>query len=190
MAHIRRKFFDADKAADGTGEAADMRAMIAAFYHEEEGLRSQYEHNERDEASFVAERKKLQEPRLTQMYEWLVARSRSVVPMGSLGKAISYALGQWQYMTRYLDHSLLTPDNNGVENAIRPFVVGRKNWLFSNTPSGAHASAGLYSLIETAKANNHEPYKYFCHIFEMIPKAKTLEEKLALLPYRLDPASY
>ena len=190
MAHIRRKFYDADKAADGTGEAADILAKIAAFYHEEQRLRSRYEHNELDESSFLAERKRLQAPRLHQMYEWLIARSRSVVPMSSLGKAISYALGQWQYMTRYLDYFLLTPDNNGVENAIRPFVVGRKNWLFSNTQSGAHTSAGLYSLIETAKANGHEPYKYLCHIFGMIPNAKTLEEKLALLPYRLDPTSY
>jgi transposase len=107
-----------------------------------------------------------------------------------LGGAISYALGQWQYMIHYLDHALLTPDNNGLENAIRPFVVGRKNWLFSNTPSGAHASAGLYSLIQTAKATGHEPYKYLCYIFDLLPKVKTLEEKLALLPYRLDPASY
>jgi len=190
MAHIRRKFFDADKVANGTGEAADMLAMIAAFYHEEHVLRSRYELHELDEASFLAERQRLQKPRLQHMYEWLVTRSRRVAPMGSLGKAIFYALGQWQFMTRYLDHSLLTPDNNAVENAIRPFVVGRKNWLFSNTPSGAHASAGLYSLIETAKANGHEPYKYLCHIFDMIPKAKTFEEKLALLPYRLDPASY
>jgi len=190
MAHIRRKFYDADKAAEGTGEVADFLAMIAAFYHEEHRLRSRYEQNELDEASFLAERKKLQEPRLHHMYEWLVARSRSVAPMGGLGKAISYALGQWQSMTRYLDHSLLTPDNNSVENAIRPFVIGRKNWLFANTPSGAHTSAGLYSLIETAKANGHEPYNYLCHVFDMIPKAKTLEDKLALLPYRLDPASY
>jgi transposase len=190
MAHIRRKFYDADKAAGSTGEAADMLAMIAAFYHEEELLRARHEQNDLDESTFVAERKKLQEPRLTQMHEWLLARSLSVAPRGLLGGAISYALGQWQYMVRYLDHSLLTPDNNGLENAIRPFVVGRKNWLFSNTPSGAHTSAGLYSLIETAKANGHEPYKYLCHIFDMIPKAKMVEEKLALLPYRLDPASY
>jgi transposase len=190
MAHIRRQFYDADQAANGKGDAADMLAMIREFYHEEELLRARYEHNELNEAAFVGKRKKLQEPRLQHMYEWLIARNMRVAPRSGLGKAISYALGQWQYMIHYLDHSLLTPDNNGLENAIRPFVVGRKNWLFSNTPSGAHTSAGLYSLIETGKANNHEPYKYLCYIFDMLPKAKTLEEKLALLPYRLDPASY
>ena len=190
MAHIRRKFFDADKATDGKGEAGDMLALIAELYHEEQGLRSLYEQKELDESAFLSERKRIQLPLLDHMHQWLVARSSRVPPMSALGKAISYALGQWQYVTRYLDHALLTPDNNGVENAIRPFVVGRKNWLFSNTPSGAHTSAGLYSLIETAKANAHEPYKYLCYIFDMLPKVKTLEERLALLPYRLDPASY
>ena len=160
MAHIRRKFYDADKISGGTGEATDMLAMIAGFYHEEQRLRTQYETKELDGSAFLSERKRIQEPLLEQMHEWLLARSASVAPLSSLGKAISYALGQWDHALHYLDHLLLTPDNNAVENAIRPFVVGRKNWLFSNTPSGAHTSAGLYSLIETAKATGHEPYKY------------------------------
>ncbi len=84
---------------------------------------------------------------------------------------------------RYLEHALVTPDNNAVENAIRPFVLGKKNWLFSNTSAGAHTGAGLYSLIETAKANGHEPYKYLCYLFDMLSKAKTLEEKLSLKFY-------
>ncbi len=190
MAHIRRKFYDADKIAGGSGDAADMLSMIGAFYHNEALLRQRYESKALDEASFLAERKLLQEPQLTAIYEWLTSRSLSVAPSSSLGKAISYALGQWERAIRYLDHVLLTPDNNVVENAIRPFVLGRKNWLFSNTPSGAHTSAGLYSLIETAKVNGHEPYKYLCYLFDMLPRATTLDEKLALLPYRLDPATY
>jgi len=190
MAHIRRKFYDADKTVGGTGEAADMLAMIAKFYHEEQCLRTRYETKELDESTFLSERKQIQGPLLKHMHEWLLARSVSVAPMSGLGKAISYALGQWDHALHYLDHVLLTPDNNAVENVIRPFVVGRKNWLFSNTPSGAHTSAGLYSLIETAKANGHEPYKYLCYLFDALPKAKTLEEMVMLLPYRLDPSSY
>lgn len=85
---------------------------------------------------------------------------------------------------------LLSPDNNAVENAIRLFVVGRKNWLFLNMPTGAPMSAGFYSLIETAKVDGYEPYKYLCYFFDILPKAKTLEEELKLLPYRLDPVSY
>jgi len=190
MAHIRRKFFDADKVSGGSGDAAEFLSMIASLYHSETLLRQRYENKELNEGSFIAERKRLQEPQLALMHEWLTVQSQSVTPLSGLGKAVSYALGQWDQVVRYLEHALLTPDNNAVENAIRPFVLGRKNWLFSNTPVGAHTSAGLYSLIETAKANGHEPYKYLCYLFDMLPNAKTLEEKLSLLPYRLSPSAY
>jgi transposase len=76
-----------------------------------------------------------------------------------------------------------------VENAIRPFVIGRKNWLFADTPAGARASANLYSLIETAKANRLEPGRYLAHLFEKLP-AVTLPDQIdALLPQNLDPAN-
>ena len=77
-------------------------------------------------------------------------------------------------------------DNNSVENTIRPFVVGRKNFLFCDTVSGAHASANLYSLIETAKANGKEPYAYLRRVFAELPGAKTVEEIEALLPCPVD----
>ena len=80
----------------------------------------------------------------------------------------------------------MTPDNNAAENAIRPFVLGRKNWLFAGTPEGAEASALLYSLIETAKANGHEPYSYLRYVFKKLPYATTLVEYEALLPWNLD----
>jgi hypothetical protein len=76
-----------------------------------------------------------------------------VLPQSLLGKAVYYALGQWQKLTTFLAHGEVPLDNNRCENAIRPFVVGRKSWLFSDTVKGAVASANLYSLVETAKAN-------------------------------------
>ena len=79
-------------------------------------------------------------------------------PGAALGQAISYTLEQWPKLIRYLEAPELTPDTNACEQAIRPFVVGRKNWLFSGSPRGAKASATFFSLIETAKANNREPY--------------------------------
>ncbi|GAB6277466.1 MAG: hypothetical protein SAMD01599839_20060 [Rectinema sp.] len=139
---------------------------------------------------FLAERKKEQGPRLTAMHAWLRGKHGQSPPSLSFGNAVSYALGQWERIEKYLEHELVTPDTNAIENAIRPFVIGRKNWLFSNTPLGAHASAGIYSLIETAKANGHEPYKYLCYLFNELPKAKSLEEKRALLPYRLASGIY
>ncbi|EFL49715.1 putative transposase orf3 for insertion sequence element [Solidesulfovibrio fructosivorans JJ]] len=82
----------------------------------------------------------------------------------------------------------LRPDNNLAQNAIRPFAVGRKNWLFSGHPRGADASATLYSLIETAKANGLEPYRYLRHLFEHLPAANT-DAQRKLLPQHIDPQS-
>ena len=190
MAHVRRKFFDADKIAKGEGHAGKMLAMIGELYRDEAAIRQKYGQSPADTRAFLDERRRMQQPKLEAMYAWLVATNAKAVPSSLLGKAISYALGQWSRVTRYLDHELLTPDNNMLENAIRPFVVGRKNWLFSNTPRGAHVSAGLFSLIETAKACGHEPYKYLCHVFDRLPTLTAKEDRLLLLPYILDPQSY
>ena len=108
-------------------------------------------------------------------------------PKGLLGKAISYAMNQWDRLVRYTEQGFAKPDNNNAENAIRPFVVGRKNWLFSGNPEGARASAALFSLIETAKANELEPYNYLRYLFERLPVAETTEDFKSLLPQYLSP---
>ena len=87
-----------------------------------------------------------------------------------------YALGQWPKLTVFLTHGEVPLDNNRCENAIRPFVVGRKGWLFSDTVKGAVASANLYSLVETAKANGIEPHAYLSHLFSELPHAKSVED--------------
>lgn len=120
----------ADKVSGASGDAAEFLLMISTFYHTESLLRQRYEAKELGEAAFLTERRSVQEPQLVAMHEWLRSRSQSVTPSSGLGKAVSYALGQWDQVVRYLEHALLTPDNNAVENAIRPFVLGRKNWLF------------------------------------------------------------
>lgn len=117
--------------------------------------------------------------------EWLRCQATQTPPKGLLGKAISYALSQWGRLENHLKDGRLTMDNNLAENAIRPFVVGRKNWLFSGAPEGAAASATLYSLIETAKANGLEPYSFLRHIFNALPPAKSAEDYQALLPWNL-----
>jgi len=188
LAHVRRKFFDAEQ--QGSTEARHMLDLIAELYHAEKILRDRYESGEYTAEAFVRIRKQEQEQRLAAMRDWLVQKQGQSPPSLAFGKAVTYALGQWETIGHYLEHELLTPDNNFIENAIRPFVIGRKNWLFSNTPLGAHASAGIYSLIETAKANGHEPYHYLCYLFDELPKAKSMEDKRALLPYRLAPGAY
>jgi transposase len=114
-------------------------------------------------------------------------KALQVPPSTLLGKAVGYALGEWQKLVRYLDSPYLTPDTNLVENAIRPFVVGRRNWLFSGSPRGAHASATLYSLIETAKSCGLEPYRYLKYVFTKLPLARTSDDYRALTPSHLDP---
>ena len=86
---------------------------------------------------------------------------------------------------RYLDSPYLSPDTNRVENAIRPFVIGRRNWLFSGSPRSAHASATLFSLIESAKANRLEPYRYLRYLFTKLPRIQNAEEYRTLLPHLL-----
>ena len=110
----------------------------------------------------------------------------SVALRSGLG-GISYSQSIFFRAICYIDHSLLTPDTNAVENAIWPFVAGRKNWLFSGSPGGFYASAGIYSLIGTVKANSRDPYHYLCYIFDRLPACRTHEERQALLPYEIKP---
>jgi len=120
---------------------------------------------------------------------WLEANHAITPPEGLLGKAIQYALNNWEKLIAYIEDGRLKPDNNIAENAIRPFVLGRKNWLFAGAPKGAEASAIFFSLIETAKANSLEPYAYLRHIFTKLPLAKTAEDYKALLPWNIDAES-
>jgi transposase len=113
---------------------------------------------------------------------WLDTHHPQVPPKSLLGKAIQYTLNQWGRLVVYLDAGFLKPDNNIAENAIRPFVLGRKNWLFAGAPKGAQASATMFSLIETAKVNGLEPYRYLRYVFEKLPSADTTDDLRKLLP--------
>lgn len=187
FAHIRRKFVEAWEVAGKTGIAQEAIKLIANLYDVERELRKQLHEKAIDERAFLSRRKRKAEPHLSDLRMWLSRNALNVAPQSKLGTAISYALTEFPLASRYIDHPLLTPDTNAVENAIRPFVIGRKNWLFSGSPRGAHASAGIYSLVETAKANGHDPYFYLCYIFDRLPLCKTEEEIEKLLPYRITP---
>ena len=102
-----------------------------------------------------------------------------------LGKAIQYSLNEWDKLVRYLDSPYLTPDNNSAEQAIRPFVLGRKNWLFSGSPKGAESSCAMYSLIETAKQNSVNQNDYLRRIFEEAPLMHASDNWDQLLPWNI-----
>ena len=110
----------------------------------------------------------------------------AVAPSSLLGEALHYLHGQWPKLVRFLDNGAWPLDSNPVENAIRPFVVGRRSWLFADTVGGANASANLYSLIETAKANNIEPYRYLVELFKRLPLARSVDDYEALLPWNIE----
>lgn len=109
----------------------------------------------------------------------------TTAPSGALGKALTYLVNQWSKMIHYVENGAWPIDNNACENAIRPFVIGRKAWLFSDTVGGAKASANLYSIVETCKANDVDAYRYLTDLFRALPQANTVDDYEALLPWRL-----
>jgi len=126
---------------------------------------------------------------LAQLKSWMEKTQPQVTSQNAFGKAIGYLASNWNKLERYAEEGYLPIDNNPAERAIRPFVIGRKNWLFSDTPKGATASTQLYSLVETAKANGQEPYAWQCHALERLPLATSVEDYEALLPWNCSPAS-
>ena len=108
-------------------------------------------------------------PVLDALLSWANEMQAKTAPKSALGRAIHYLLEQWPYLTRYLEDGRLELSNNRAERSIKPFVMGRKNWLFANTPGGAQASAVIYSLIETAKENKLDPYKYLLWVLQSAP---------------------
>ena len=170
-AHARRKFVEVAKVDKAARESSNMRSCDIALRY----ISSLYavEHEAKDknlnhEELYLLRQEKAK-PVLDDFGLWLRETAPKVPPKSSLGKAITYSLNQWQRLIVYIEDGHLRPDNNSAENAIRPFVVGRKNWLFSGSPEGADASAALYSLIETAKLNKLDPHKYMLFLLEKIP---------------------
>jgi hypothetical protein len=183
-AHARRKFMDAVKAQKKsvkTGFAHDGVLFIKKLY------RIDKETKERP-TGLARQRYRCEQaqPILDEIRDWLDQALVRVPPKTNTGKALHYLNGQWTKLTRFLENGDISLDNNAVENAIRPFAVGRKNWLFSDTPNGAHASANLYSLIETAKVNDWEPYEYLKIVAEKIPSATTADDIENLMPWNLE----
>jgi len=116
---------------------------------------------------------------------WLDKLALETPPGERLGKAVAYTLDNWDKLIRYVEDPVLEPSNNRAENAIRPFVVGRKNWLFAGTPAGAEASAVHYSLIESAKLSKLNPYEYLMYVFARLPNTGTKDDRLELMPWNL-----
>lgn len=186
FAHARRKFDEALR-GQGKGKKKSPKQRLA-----DQGL-SRINKLFKIERSYKSaspeERHRLRQEKLAplvhELREWTTAAMGRVPPQSLSGKAIDYLDGQWPKLVRVLEDGRLELSTNAVERAIRPFVIGRKAWLFADTPRGATASARLYSLVETAKANRVEPWRYLEAIFGRLPVSSTRADYEALMPWRL-----
>lgn len=182
--HARRRFIEAQRVQPKgkTGKADVGVNYIAKLYAIEKLLKDcsqEIRTTTRQEKSRAV---------LSELRAWLDKSLAGVPPQSKLGDALRYLDKYWSRLVRYTERGDLPLDNNRAENAIRPFVIGRKNWLFADTPKGASASAVIYSLVETAKANGHEPYAYLRHVLSALPKANSVEDVEQLLPWHLNVA--
>ena len=180
MAHARRKFKDAQKAQPKgkTGKADMALNFIAKLYAVEKETQG-------DDAAMRLDLRQAKSTMiLGEFHQWLIQAQQQVPPKTIVGKAVNYTLEYWQELTRYIENGAWPIDNNLAENAIRPFVIGRKAWLFSDSQRGAIGSANLYSLIETAKANGKEPYHYLSWLFERLPNVKP-DQMESLMPWNV-----
>ena len=183
-AHVRRKFFEADKVASST-LTRDALGRIKKLYQLENQSREESKKENLSEQAFLLRRKDLLGGYLKDLRQWFDQTAAETLPSGPAGKALAYAVGQWDKLVRFLEHLELTPDNNRAENAIRPFVVGRKNWLFHGNDTGAKASCVVYTLIETATLNGKEPWAYLKAILERLPAVRLSGDWESLLPWNL-----
>jgi transposase len=187
-AHARRYFIEAEAALPKNARGTDQPAtqfiaamgQLYAIEAQAKTLTPQQRGQLRHEQS---------RPVLVKIEALLLQHLHGVTPNSLLGKALHYLSSQWPKLTRFVDNGAWPIDNNRCENAIRPFVVGRRNWLFCDTVAGARASANLYSLIETCKANGIDPYTYLVELFRKLPLAKNAEDFEALLPWNLTPSA-
>jgi transposase len=181
-AHARRGFVEAlavqPKHAKGKDSLAQQAInTIAKLYK-----------IEKDGKELIADqryrlRQEQSKPVLAELKQWLQTHQPLIPPQSTLGKAMAYAQTYWSQLTSYLEAGHLPIDNNVCENAIRPFVIGRKAWLFSDTPAGANASAIIYSLVQSAKANHQEPYEWLRYVIAKLPTCNNADDYEALMPW-------
>jgi len=176
--HARRYFVDVAKSSKKSNAETCVN-LIGKLYKIERQI-SNFAATEK-----IKIRQEKSKPIIDRLIKFLKELQPKCPPKGNLAKAINYTLEREQSLRIYLEHGLLNIDNNLAENKIRPFAVGRKNWMFMGNVDGANSSCNIYSLLETAKMNNLDPYSYFRYILEKIPLAANCDDLENLLPMNL-----
>lgn len=177
MTHGRRPFAELQKLdKKSKGLAYQALEIIGVLYHIEAQIKDKT----------IEEKYQLRQeqakPQLEKLHAWLLKHVNQAPPKGKLGQAMRYLINHWQKLIRYIDDGRLHIDNNAIENDIRPFALGKKNWLFYGNPRGAKAGAVFYSLLITAKANQLNEHAYLTFVFNRIRACKTEDDYRKLLP--------
>jgi transposase len=184
FAHARRKFDEAIKGLSKKEQENSTSGIGKRFCDKLFSLERGFAKLTAEER--FAKRQELSKPVFDEFYEWL--NTVKIYPKTGLYTAVVYAKNQRKYLERYLEDGRLEISNNRAERSIKPFVIGRKNWLFANTPRGAKASAILFSIIETAKENGLNPYEYLTYIFKNAPNLdvrNNLDDLETLMPWNV-----
>ena len=183
--HTRRKFFEASKAARGKGQGPNHSKTILGYLKELFRIEKRAKDLNLDMSERLELRQRESKVIIEKIGKLVFSLDGKVAPKTLLGKAVKYTLKQWPKLNRFLEEEEIELSTNWVENTIRPFVVGRKGWLFAGSPEGAESSAIMYSLVETAKACGWEPFAYLNTLFERLLEAESDEDYRQLLPYNL-----
>ena len=193
MAHARRLFVKADKAATkktDSGKQKMPNARVAkaleyfqALYRVEALAKGDLPAGQTRADYTYDLRQKHSVPLLEAFKAWLDELAPKVTPQSLLGKAIAYTRNQWEYLSRYVTDGRAALDNNVIERDVRPFATSRRSWLFSDTVDGAKASATIYSLVLTCRACGVEPYDYLLHVLTELPQRAPDADVTDLLPF-------
>ena len=185
LAHVRRKFFDASLNGKSPGAGKAVKYIQLIYKKEEELIEMNLPPEE-----LVSKRKELIKPVFDEFHEWLLEMEPKVPPTLKFGRAINYALSSWQHLLNYLDCPDLFVDNSVAERSIKPFVIGRKNWLFSGSEKGAESSCFLFTLIENAKYYHLDPYEYLRCVFDQSVNCQTKKDFEKLLPWNISISAF
>ena len=185
LAHARRKFFDASLNGKSPGAGKAVKYIQLIYKKEEELIEMNLPPEE-----LVSKRKELIKPVFDEFHEWLLEMEPKVPPTLKFGRAINYALSSWQHLLNYLDCPDLFVDNSIAERSIKPFVIGRKNWLFSGSEKGAESSCFLFTLIENAKYYHLDPYEYLRCVFDQSVNCQTKKDFEKLLPWNISISAF
>ena len=181
LAHARRKFSDASKVSNSKSPEEAIK-MIRKIYRVDRAIRETAKYDE----EIISLRKEKLTPLFEDFHSWLKEKESHCIASNKFGEAVSYTLKRWEKFKEFMNCAEMTPDNNLAENSIRPFVLGRKNWLFSGSEEGARSSCFMYTLIENAKLNGLVPYEYLRCLFEQAAGYDENSDWSKLLPWNIE----